>query len=311
MDEIWDMVIVGGGPGGYAAALYAARAGLRTVVLEKIGPGGQMALTHRIDNYPGFPQGIDGVSLGKAMQLGAERFGAVTRRGLVQAVELAGLVKTVSTPQGVFRGRTVVLATGAEPKKLGLPEEAALLGKGVSYCASCDGMFYRGKTVAVVGGGNTAAGEALVLSRLCKRVILVHRRDALRAEQVYRDRLLRAENVEFCWNSQVVALHREEALTGVLLRNVRDGTETALPCQGLFVCIGRTPSSELAAGQVERDAAGYLQAEETTKTSLPGVYAVGDVRTKAVRQILTAAADGATAVHAALEYLEKTPLPLR
>ena len=300
---IYDMIIIGGGPGGYTAALYAARAGLNTLVLEKLSAGGQMALTHQIDNYPGFEDGIDGFELGEKMQRQAERFGAQTEYAEVFRVDLTAQPKMVETSEGIFRGRTVVLATGANPRELGVDGEAALVGRGVAYCAACDGMFYRGKTVVVVGGGNSAAADALLLSRIAKKVILVHRRDSLRATKVYHQPLLQAENVEFAWNSQVVELLHGEKLTGVRIRDVHTGEEREIACDGLFVSVGRKPATAFLEGQVALDASGYIIAGESTETSIPGVYAVGDLRTKALRQVVTAVADGAMAVHAAEEYL--------
>ena len=300
---IYDMIIIGGGPGGYTAALYAARAGLNTLVLEKLSAGGQMALTHQIDNYPGFEDGIDGFELGEKMQRQAERFGAQTEYAEVFRVDLTAQPKMVETSEGIFRGRTVGLATGANPRELGVDGEAALVGRGVAYCAACDGMFYRGKTVVVVGGGNSAAADALLLSRIAKKVILVHRRDSLRATKVYHQPLLQAENVEFAWNSQVVELLHGEKLTGVRIRDVHTGEEREIACDGLFVSVGRKPATAFLEGQVALDASGYIIAGESTETSIPGVYAVGDLRTKALRQVVTAVADGAMAVHAAEEYL--------
>ena len=300
---IYDMIIIGGGPGGYTAALYAARAGLNTLVLEKLSAGGQMALTHQIDNYPGFEDGIDGFELGEKMQRQAERFGAQTEYAEVFRVDLKAQPKMVETSEGIFLGRTVVLATGANPRELGVDGEAALVGRGVAYCAACDGMFYRGKTVVVVGGGNSAAADALLLSRIAKKVILVHRRDSLRATKVYHQPLLQAENVEFAWNSQVVELLHGEKLTGVRIRDVHTGEEREIACDGLFVSVGRKPATAFLEGQVALDENGYIIAGESTQTSIPGVYAVGDLRTKALRQVVTAVADGAMAVHAAEEYL--------
>ena len=303
MKQIYDMIVIGGGPAGYTAALYAARAGLSTLVLEKLSAGGQMALTEQIDNYPGFEDGIDGFTLGEKMQQSAERFGAVTELAEVYKVSLSGKIKTLETSEGVFQGRTVVIATGASPRPLGVPGEDTLIGKGVHYCAACDGMRYKGKTVAVVGGGNSAAGDALLLSRIAERVVLVHRRDQLRATKIYHEPLIQAENVEFRWNSTVTELLHEEKLTGIRLRDVQTGAESVLPCDGLFISVGRKPATELVKGQLELDAGGYVTADETTRTNLPGVYAVGDVRTKPLRQVVTAVADGAMAVHMAEEYL--------
>lgn len=301
--HVYDMIVVGGGPGGYTAALYAARSGLDTLVLEKLSAGGQMALTEAIDNYPGFEEGIDGFTLAEKMQRQAERFGAKSEYAEVERVDLAASPKVLETSAGVFYGRTVALATGAGPRELGLANEAALTGRGVAYCAACDGMRYRGRTVVVVGGGNSAAGDALALSRVAKKVILVHRRDSLRATKVYHEPLMRAENIEFHWNSAVTELLGGDRLTGVRLRDLRTGEETQLDCDGVFISVGRKPATELVQGQLELDRGGYIVADETTKTSLPGVYAVGDVRTKPLRQVVTAVADGAMAVHMAEEYL--------
>lgn len=306
MEHIYDMVIVGGGPAGYTAALYAARSGLSTVVLEKLSAGGQMALTEQIDNYPGFAEGIDGFTLGERMQQGAERFGAVTELAEVCRAELSGAVKVLDTGDEVFRGRTVVIATGAVPRTLGVPGEEELVGRGVHYCAACDGAFYRDKTVAVVGGGNSAAADALTLSRIARKVYLIHRRDSLRATKVYHEMLMSAPNVEFCWNSTVSALQHGERLTGLRLREVQTGAERDITCDGVFVSVGRVPATELFREELTLDESGYIVADESTRTRLPGVFAVGDVRTKALRQVVTAVADGAVAVHYAEAYLAES-----
>ena len=306
MEHIYDMVIVGGGPAGYTAALYAARSGLSTVVLEKLSAGGQMALTEQIDNYPGFAEGIDGFTLGERMQQGAERFGAVTELAEVCRAELSGAVKVLDTGDEVFRGRTVVIATGAVPRTLGVPGEEELVGRGVHYCAACDGAFYRDKTVAVVGGGNSAAADALTLSRIARKVYLIHRRDSLRATKVYHEMLMSAPNVEFCWNSTVSALQHGEHLTGLRLREVQTGAERDIACDGVFVSVGRVPATELFREELTLDESGYIVADESTRTGLPGVFAVGDVRTKALRQVVTAVADGAVAVHYAEAYLAES-----
>lgn len=303
MERSYDVMIVGGGPAGYTAALYCARSGLKTVVLEKLSAGGQIALTEWVDNYPGFDEGIDGFSLGQKMQAGAERFGAVTELAEVQALELTGSIKRAVTDQGVFEAKVVMLATGATPRPLGVVGEEQWLGRGIHYCAACDGMFYRGKTVAVVGGGNTAAADALLLSRVAKEVHVIHRRDTLRATKVYHQPLMEAENVIFHWDSQVESLLTGDTFQGVRLRNKKTGEVSDLSCDGVFVSIGRQPATELVTGQVELDKAGYVVADETTRTNLPGVFAIGDVRTKALRQVVTAAADGAVASYYADEYL--------
>ena len=302
---LYDVIVIGGGPGGYTAALYAARANLSVAILEKLSPGGQMGTTDVIDNYPGFPQGVNGFELAMQMKEGAERFGAQTQLAEVTQVELAGQVKTIHTSGGDYQARTVVLATGAHPRELGLPGERELRGRGVSYCATCDGMFYRSKTVVVVGGGNTAVSDVLYLSRLCEKVYLVHRRDTLRASKVYLDPLQKAENVEFVWDSEVKQLLRDQAVTGVRVRNKKTGEERDIPCGGVFVAVGYLPNTELYRGQVELDEAGYVLADETTQTNLPGVFAVGDLRKKPLRQVVTAASDGAVAAHFIEEYLNQ------
>lgn len=303
MKHIYDMIIIGGGPGGYTAALYAARAGLDVVVLEKLSAGGQMALTAQIDNYPGFEDGIDGFTLGEKMQAGAEKFGSKTEYAEVFSVDLKASPKIVETSEGIFYGHTIVFATGASPRELGVSGEKELVGRGINYCAACDGMFYKGKTVVVVGGGNSAAADAMVLSRIAKKVILVHRRDTLRATKVYHDPLKRTENVNFYWNSVVSEFISDGKVTGVKIKNVNTGEESVIDCDGVFVSVGRKPATDLVKEQLELNSGGYILADESTKTNIPGVYAVGDVRLKKVRQIVTAVADGAVAAHEAEEYL--------
>ena len=267
MEQIYDMIVIGGGPAGYTAALYAARAGLSTLVLEKLSAGGQMALTEQIDNYPGFDGGIDGFTLGEKMQQSAERFGAVTELAEVYKASLSGRIKTLDTSEGVFQSRTVVIATGATPRPLGIPGEEALVGKGVHYCAAH------------------------------------HRRDSLRATKVYHEPLMNAPNVEFCWNSTVSALLHDSRLTGLRLKDVNTGAERDLACDGVFISVGRAPATELFRRKLALDKSGYIIADESTRTNLPGVFAAGDVRTKALRQVVTAVSDGAVAVHYAEEYL--------
>ncbi len=302
---IFDTVILGGGPAGYTAALYAARANFSVLLLEKLAPGGQMATTDVIDNYPGFPEGIHGFDLAVKMKESAERFGVQTKLAEVVEAELTGEIKEIKTKKETFFARTVVLATGARPRELGLPGEQELRGRGVSYCATCDGMFYRGKIAAVVGGGNTAAADALYLSRICEKVYLIHRRDTLRAQKAYLAPLEQAENVELIWNSRVEALLYQDTLTGLRVKHTVSGEEQELLCDGLFVAVGYLPETGLFQDQLELSEAGYVKADETTRTSLPGVYAVGDLREKPLRQVITAAADGAVAVHFMEEYLNR------
>ncbi len=304
-EKIYDMIVVGGGPAGYTSALYAARSGLDVLVLEKLAAGGQMVLTDRIDNYPGFDEGIDGFSLGEKMRAGAERFGAKTLSTEVLSLDLLGSIKKIVCDRGTLQAKTVVIATGANPREIGVPGEKDGVGRGVSYCAFCDGMLYRGKTVIVVGGGNSAAEDALILSRICEKVILVHRRDSLRATKIYSDMLLRAENVTFLWDSAVAKIEIDDAVRGAKVENLKTKEMKTISADGVFVSIGRIPATELVSGQLDLDAAGYIIADESTKTSIPGVFAVGDVRTKALRQVVTAVADGAVATHYAEEYLAR------
>ncbi len=300
---LYDVIVIGGGPAGYTCALYAARANLNVLVLEKLAPGGQMATTDRVDNYPGFPDGVEGFELAMSMKKGAERFGAVSQMADVTEVKLQGDIKEICAGGKQLQARTVVLASGARPRELGLPGEKELRGRGVSYCATCDGMFYRGKTVVVAGGGDTACADALYLSRLCQKVLVVHRRDKLRASAAYQKPLLEAGNVEFIWDSEVTALEYADILTGAHLRNKKTGAQTLIACSGLFVAIGQVPETGLFAGQIDLDPAGYVLAGEDTRTNLPGVFCAGDLRAKPLRQIVTACADGAVAAQAAEEYL--------
>lgn len=303
MEKIYDVVVIGGGPAGYTAALYATRAGLDTLVLEKFSAGGQMTETQSIDNYPGFDEGVDGFTLGMKMQAGAERFGAKTVQTEVLSCELGSQPKKIVTDSGEIFARAVIIATGAGHKHLGVADEEKLVGRGVGYCAACDGMLYRGKTVAVVGGGNSAAADALLLSKICAKVYLIHRRDTMRAEKVYHEPLMKAEGIEFLWNSEVTELIYDKRLSGVKIRNKQSGEESELSLDGLFISIGRSPVTAAFGGQIALDGSGYIIAGEDTKTSIEGVFAAGDVRTKALRQIVTAAADGAVAAHFAEEYI--------
>lgn len=301
----YDTVIIGGGPGGYTAALYCARAGLKTLVLEKLSPGGQMATTSWVDNYPGFEDGIDGFELGEKMKRSADRFGALSEFKEVISVALAAQPKRIHTSDGDDTADTVILATGASPRTLGLPEEEKLVNRGVAYCATCDGMMYKGKTVVVVGGGDTAVTDALFLAKICTHVTLVHRRDTLRASNSYLETIRKTANLTFMPDSKVSAILHDKKVTGAKIENIKTGEVTTLSCDGLFIAIGRTPNTELAKGQLDMDGNGYIVADETTRTSVPGVFAVGDVRTKPLRQIVTAAADGAVASMSAEEYLFK------
>ena len=303
MEHIYDVIIIGGGPAGYTAALYASRAGLDTVLIERVSIGGQMTLTGDIDNYPGFDEGIDGFTLGMKMQQGAERFGAKTEFDEVTGIDFSEKIKKVTTFGGEFFGKAVIIATGANPRELGIVGEKELVGRGVHYCAHCDGRFYKDKTVVVVGGGNSAAADALYLSRLAKKVYVVHRRDTLRATKIYHAPLLNAENVEFLWDSKISEFITDGKITGVKVQNIKTEEQAVIDCDGVFVSIGRQPATELCRGKLELDDSGYIIANESTKTNIDGVFAAGDVRTKALRQVVTAASDGAVAAHYAEEYI--------
>lgn len=304
--RLYDMLVVGGGPAGYAAALYAARAGLDVLVLEKLLPGGQLTTAHCVSNYPGLGEALSGDRLGTRMQEDAHRFGAKTETAEAVSVALRDPVKSVETPRKRFYGRTAVIATGASPRTLHVPGEASWRGNGVHFCAVCNGIFYRGKTVVVVGGGNSAVAEALFLSRIAAQVILVYRGDCLRAENIGRASLESTENVTCVGECTVVEIVGDTHLTGVVLRDGRSGEQKTVQCDGVFISIGREPASSLVRDQLALDQNGYVVANETTCTEIPGVFAVGDVRTKIVRQIVTAVADGATAVHFAEMYLENS-----
>ena len=303
---MYDMAIIGAGPAGLTAALYAARGGLNTVVLERISPGGQLAQTETVENYPGFPEGAEGWKLAYDMQQQALRFGARIESLDVASVDFTGDVKRVAGANGTtYEARTVVIATGARPRKLGLENEGALTGMGVSYCATCDGNFFRGKDVVVVGGGDTAVADALYLSRICNHVYLVHRRDQLRATQVYRARLEETENIEFVWNSisQRFVQTDDGRLAGLEVQDKLTGELRTLDASAVFVAVGTEPNTEFLANAVALDERGYVIADESGRTSVPGVFAAGDVRTKSLRQVVTAVADGALAAENAAEFL--------
>lgn len=301
---MYDILILGGGPAGCTAALYAARSGLRCALLEGKGAGGQMLLTGRIENYPGVPC-ADGAQLAAQMRRQAEAAGARWLEERAISVELTAETKTVHTPSAAYSARTLIAATGASPRRLGLPEELRLTGRGVSYCAACDGMFFRGKCVAVVGGGNTAACDALLLSKLCTQVHLIHRRSALRAGKAEQAALAGLENLSIHWDTEVTALTGNEFLEEIRLKNRLTGEESSLAVDGLFVAIGAEPESAIFRGVLETDESGFLRTNTALETTIPGAFAAGDVRAGAIRQIITAAADGAAAAISAAKTLNK------
>ena len=306
MQQEYDIIVVGGGPAGYTAALYAARAGMRTLVLEQIAAGGQMAQTASIHNYPGFPEGIDGVTLGALMRSGAENYGAQSVFAQVCGVRPQGNHWAAETQHATYTAKALIAATGADPRKLDIPGEYTLAGKGVSYCAACDGMFYKGKSVVVIGGGNTAVSDAIYLSRICEKVYLVHRRDTLRCSADLYKTLLQAENVEILWNCRAIWLHGTQSLSACTIQENNSGQLRKILCDGVFVAIGRTPASELFRNLAARNPQGYILTDEHMRTGRAGLYAAGDVREKEFRQILTAACDGAIAAESAAKYIAES-----
>jgi thioredoxin reductase (NADPH) len=300
-----DLVIIGAGPAGLTAGLYAARAGLSTVLLERMAPGGQILLTDWVENYPGFPEGISGFDLVDRMKRQAERFGLqITTREAVD-LDLDPDKHTVATDKGNLETRALILASGASPQKLGIEGEELLTGKGVSYCATCDGPFYRDQEVAVVGGGDTALEEAVFLTRFVRRVHLIHRRDQLRAVKVLQDRAMAEEKISFRWNAVATKIVGQDGVQGVELKNVRTGETTHLPVQGVFIFIGYRPNSELVKGKLDLDELDFVKTGKEMETSQDGVFAAGDIRAKSLRQVSTAVGEGAAAAYAAQKYLEK------
>ncbi len=301
---MYDIIIIGSGPAGLSAAIYAQRACLDTIVIEKNGiSGGQVLNTWEVDNYPGFP-GVTGFELSRQFREHANKLGARVVQDEVVQVELSGNVKKVVCEEETYEARCVILASGAHHRTLEVPGEEELRGAGVSYCATCDGAFFRGRTVAVVGGGDAALEDAIFLARMCEKVYIVHRRDKLRGAKRLQERLQALENVEFVWNSETAAIEGNGQVEALRLRQTKTGEERRLDVDGVFIAVGIAPESELYAGQLELDEQGYIRADESGQTSVPGVFAAGDVRTKALRQILTAASDGANCVASAERYLQ-------
>lgn len=301
---MYDIIIIGSGPAGLSAAIYAQRACLDTIVIEKNGiSGGQVLNTWEVDNYPGFP-GVTGFELSRQFREHANKLGARVVQDEVVQVELSGNVKKVVCEEETYEARCVILASGAHHRTLEVPGEEELRGAGVSYCATCDGAFFRGRTVAVVGGGDAALEDAIFLARMCEKVYIVHRRDKLRGAKRLQERLQALENIEFVWNSETVAIEGNAQVEALRLRQTQTGEEKRLDVDGVFIAVGIAPESELYAGQLELDEQGYIRADESGQASVPGVFAAGDVRTKALRQILTAASDGANCVASAERYLQ-------
>lgn len=300
---MYDVIIIGGGPAGFTTALYTSRAKLDTLLIERAFSGGQMATTFEMENYPGFEEPIGGPELASRMEKQAKRFGTQVLYETVTDLTLDTVIKTVKTETGVYQSKAVILCTGASPRELGLPNEKKLRGRGVSYCATCDGAFYADAEVAVIGGGDTAAEDAIFLSRFCKKVYLVHRRDSLRATRVIQDALLSNKKVEFVWNSTVEELLGDEELKGIRTKDLKTGEVRNITVDGIFVAIGNVPNTELVEGKVELTRGGYVVTDDNMQTNIFGVYAAGDVREKSLRQVVTAASDGAVAAYMTERYI--------
>jgi len=299
-----DAIIIGGGPAGLTAAIYAARARVDTLLIEKTFPGGLMMVSEFIENYPGFPSGVAGPELAMAIRDQAERFGAEILLAEIQSVDLTGREKAVQTSEGEFAAKTVILAPGARPRKLGVPGENEFAGRGVSYCATCDGPFFNGKKLAVVGGGDTAVEDSIYLTRFSDDITIVHRRDALRAARIIQERAFANPHIRILWDSVVDRIHGNSAVERVSVRNVKTSAVNDLAVDGVFVLIGQDPDTAFLAGQVRTDDFGYILTDAEMRTNLPGVFAAGDARRKFLRQIVTACADGAIAAASAEKYIE-------
>lgn len=303
MSELYDLMILGAGPAGISAAIYAARAGLHTLWLDKqFAPGGQIINTYEVDNYPGIP-GINGMELGEVMADHAKKLGISPVRENVLSIEDYGAEKILRTKKHEYRGKTLLLACGASHRKLNIPGEEELSGMGVSYCATCDGAFFKDQTAAVIGGGNTAVEDAIFLARICKKVYVVHRRSELRADKILCDRLAECKNVEMVWDSIPVRIEGTDQVSGLLVHGTKNGEERLLETNGVFIAAGILPNTDKIANFVQLDENGYVVAGEDGKTNVPGVFAAGDIRTKNLRQVVTAVADGANAVASVQKYL--------
>ena len=300
----YDLLIVGGGPAGLTAGMYATRGGLRTVLVEKLAPGGQAASTFMIENYPGFPEGIPGPALSQAMENQAKRFGLEIINGEIEQLISRGRLWEGIQEGNPFIGKAVIVATGVNPVKLGIPGEEELTGRGVSYCATCDGPFFRGQDIAVVGGGDSAVDEALYLTRFANQVYLIHRRNALRAEKIIQERAFRNEKIKILWDSVVTKVLGETGVEGMELRNVKTLETRTLKINGVFFYVGLKPNAGFLRGIVKMDEQGYVITDDHMATSAPGIFAAGDVRQKLLRQVTTAVGDGATAAFAAERYIE-------
>jgi len=306
-DRIYDLIILGGGPAGLTAAIYAGRARIKTLVLAGSLPGGQPANTDVVENFPGFPEGVSGPELAQRFQGQAERFGAQVVLDSATEVDFSTSPFTVRTYEAVYKARAVIVATGAAPRRLGVPGEERFFGRGVSACATCDGFFYQGKRVVVVGGGDSAVVEGIFLTRFAREVIIVHRRDQLRATKIYQERALANPKIRFLWDTVVEEILGERAVTGVRVRNVRTGESSTIETDGVFIYVGMEPKTEMFAGQLELDERGYIISDRRQHTSVPGVFVAGDVQDPLYRQIAVAVGTGAIAAMEVEKFLGEYP----
>ena len=301
--KVYDMVILGAGPAGLTAAIYGGRANLTVLVVEQMIPGGEIASSERLDNYPGFPEGISGMEFGQSLEKQASRFGAEIVSASIEKADILGDIKKVSTSGGDFYGRTIVVATGTVPRLLGVPGEEMLRGRGISFCATCDGPFFNNGKIAVIGGGDAAVKEALYLTRFAEKIFLIHRRDKLRAVPFLQEQIIGHPKVEILWDTIVKSFDGEQQLEKITIENVKDSSVGGLSVDGAFLYVGRIPNTTFLDG-LEMDGQGYIITSEEMETSVPGVFAAGDVRRKFLRQVITAASDGSVAAMMAVRFLE-------
>ncbi|MCB5267898.1 MAG: thioredoxin-disulfide reductase [Candidatus Cloacimonetes bacterium] len=299
----YDVIIIGAGPAGLSAAIYSARGGLKTAIFEKALVGGQINVTDEVENYPGFEEPLSGFELTNKMRLQAERFGTFFIDEEITALGMEGLCKVIETSEGKYRAKSVIICTGAHPRRLNVPGEERLTGRGVSYCATCDGALYRDKVVAVIGGGDSAIEEGIFLSRFARKVIVIHRRDELRAQKIIQERAFKNPKMEFVWNSVVQEIHGEQKVEKLEVVNRNTKELSMIPVDGVFIYVGILPNNELLESRIELDSAGFVLTDEYMHTNVPGIYAAGDIRHTVLRQVVTATSDGAVAAWSAEKWI--------